>query len=287
MIEHSPGLIILAILGAASFIPVVIKMVNVGWNFFYGLLSFKNISIRGIGEISHRGMPNIMTKMAFVGKEDAIVEELVVHSRLKYQRRIEGVLAWIQLLVGYFRDDVEGLSNVSGKSTTSFLWIQQPFPFSRINRPPIRKPLNILWGLFHLYYFCLCLFPPLWPMLFSGPYYALNMLSEDEKVRLSKKGSEVELERPFILKSGFEEYCRVAYRPSQLFFVTIFGQRVFLKDAKISYVKEASKLRIIRLPGKNEFTWKVVDNLRLKVRGKMRRYSVELGESYVNIGFGS
>jgi len=284
MIEQSPGLVVLAFLGAASFIPVLVKIINVGWNFLYELLSLKNLSIRAIGEISHSDIHNVMTKMAFVGKDDVIIDEVFVYSKLRYQRRIEGPLAWMQVVVGYLRDDVEGLSNVLGKSIESYLWIFI-FPFHRIKRPYIRKPLSILWGLVILYYFLMCLLPPLWPVLFSGPYYALSMLSENGKVKLSKKGSKMELARPFILKSGSEEYFRICYELSEPCYQTIFGQKVFVEHAEVSYVKAASKLRIIRLPDKNEFTWKVNDNLRVKIRGKMRRYHVKLGESYMNINF--
>ena len=101
-------------------------------------------------------------------------------------------------------------------------------------------------------------------------------------MRLSEKDSKEELKRPFILKSGIENSFTISYQPS-LYFNTLLMTKFFIENVKISYVKEPPRLRTIKLPRNNEFTWKVTDIPRVKVSGKMRRYSVKLGASYANI----
>jgi len=284
MVGQSLGLTILATLGVASAIPVVYQIIKNLWNFFYEILSFKNLSIRAIGRTSYHGIPHIMIKSAFVGKGDMIVDEVVIQSKLKYTRRIEAFWEWLRLGIAYFLDDVEGLKSVLGESFFSILWIPV-FPFHRINNSCIRKPLNAISGIITFYYFIVCCFPLFWPLLFGGPYQELKLFSRNEDVGLSEKGSKVELKRPFIIKPGFERSFTIRYRPSLLYFDTLFTLKVFIENAKILYVKEPTKLKKTKLPRKNEFTWKVTDVLRVKVCGKMKGYPVKLGDSYVNIRF--
>lgn len=268
------------IFGVITAVPFLFRIISKLWDFLYGMLLFRNLSIRVMERSSGRGIPHVMMKSAFVGKEDMIVDGLVVQSKLAYSRRYAGFWAWLQLAIGYFSDDVEGLNSVLGRSFPSIVWIPHA-PVHRINNSYVRRPLNAISGIITLYYFMMCcLFPP---MLFMGPYWALKLFSGDEKVRLSEKGSEVESERPFILKPGFEKYFTMSYRPSSLYFDTLFSAKVFVETTKISYVKEPPRLRKTKLPRNNEFTWKVTDILRVKVCGKMKGYPVKLGDSYVNI----
>lgn len=268
------------ILGIVPVILILFQVIPRLWNFLYEILRFRNLSIHAIGRTSYRGIPHIMIKIALVGKEDMIVNEVFMKSKLSYSRRFEGFWAWLQLGIGYVLDDVEGLNTVLGRSSPYIGLIA--IPFHRIKKAYIRKPLSLLWGMFILWYFIIFLFPPFLPILFWGPYQELRLFSGNKEVRLSKKGSKVELERPFILKPGFEKCFTISYRSSSLYY-PFFSSKVIVKNAKISYVKERSKLRGIRLPRNNEFTWKVTDILRVNVCGKMKRYPVKLGESYVNI----
>jgi len=177
---------------------------------------------------------------------------------------------------------VEGLNNVLGSSSPSLTtWIPSA-PVHRINISYIRKPLGAIFGLVTFYYFIVFFFPLFWPFLFIGPYREFRLFSGNEKVRLLEKDSKRELERPFILKSG-ENSFTISYRPSLYFIPLLVVPKLFIKNAKISYVKEPPRLRMIKLPRNNGFGWKANDILRVKVSGKMRRYSVKLGASYANI----
>ena len=279
---QSLGLIILAIIGAVGAIPAILQIIKSVWNFFYALLSFRNLSIGEIGRASYRGIPHVTIKIALTGKEDIIVDEVFMQSKLSYPRRIEGFFAWLQLGIGYLLDDVEGLNTVLGRSPPYTTWIPV-IPFYRINNSYIRKPLSTIWGIVIFYYFIIfCIFPPFWLFLFMGPYAELRLFSGNKKVSLEEKDSKVELKRPFILKSGIENIFTISYRPS-LYFTSVLMTKLFIENAKISYVKEPPKLRTTKLPRNNEFIWMVTDILRVKVKGKMRGYSVKLGTSYVNI----
>lgn len=275
-------LIILGVIGAVGAIPGIIQIIRSVLNFFYALLSFRNLSIGEIGRTSYRGIPHVTIKIALVGKEDIIVDEVFVQSKLSYARRIEGFFAWLQLGIGYVLDDVEGLNTVLGKSPPYTTWIPV-IPFYRIHNSHIRRPLSTIWGIVIFYYFIIfCIFPPYWLFLFMGPYAELRLFSGDEKVSLSGKDSNVELKRPFILKSGIENILTIGYRPS-LYYNSILMTKLFIQNAKISYVKKPRELRTTKLPQNNEFIWRVTDILRVKVKGKMRGYSVKFGTSYVNI----
>ena len=137
---------ILGIIGAISAIPVILQVIKKAWNFLYETLSFRNIKIRAIGRASYSGIPKVTIKVAFIGKEDIIVDEVAIQSKLSYPRRIEGILAWLQLGIGYLLDDVEGLNNVLGRSFPTITWIPT-VPFHRISRWYIRKPLNMILGI--------------------------------------------------------------------------------------------------------------------------------------------
>lgn len=272
--------ILLWFLAVLTAIPVLFKAIGKLRNFLYEILLFRNFKIRSVGRRSYSGTPHVEIKIAFTGKGNLIVDEVEIHSKLSYPRRIEGALAWLQLGIGYFLDDVEGLNNVLGKSFPYTSWIPV-FPFHRINNPYVRKPLNVVLGLVAFYYFGVLMFPLGWPFLFIGPYWELRLFSGNEKVRLSEKESRVELKRPFIIKPGENSFI-ISYQAS-LYFNTLLMTKLFIENAKISYVKKPDRLRTIKLPRNHEFTWKANDILRMKVSGKMRRYSVKLGESYANI----
>ena len=268
------------ILGSVPVIIILFQIVPRVWNFLYQILRFRNLSIRAIGKTSYRGIPHITIKIALVGKEDMIVNEVFLQSKLSYSRRFEGCKAWLQLGIGYVLDDVEGLNTVLGRSDP-YIGLMAA-PFHRINKAYIRKPLSLIWGMFILFYFIIFLFPPFWPVLYWGPYQELRIFSRNEEMRLSKKGSRVELERPFILKPGFENYFTISCRSSSLYY-PFFWSKVIVKNAKISYVKGPSNLGGIRLPRNNEFIWKEKGILRVNISGKIRRYPIELGESYVSL----
>lgn len=269
-------------LAALAAIPILVQIITRVGNLFYEILSLRNLSIRVMGRTSYRGVPHVMIKSALVGKGEMIVNEVVIQSKLKYTRGIEGVWAWLRLATGYFLDDVEGLNNVLGRSFPYIVWIPI-LPFHTISRWYIRKPLNVISGIITLWYFLICWFPLLWPLLLAGPYQELRLYSGDEDVRLSEKGSKVELKRPFIIKAGFERSFAIRYRPSLLYFNTLFALKVFIKNAKVLYVKEAPKLGKTELPRNGGVTWKVTDILRVKIRGKIRGYPVKLGDTYVSI----
>lgn len=273
----------LSILGAVSAIPVVFQIVKRTWNFLYETFSFKHLKLRATGRALYSGTPRVTIKIALTGHEDIIVDEVAVQSRLSYPRRIEGALAWVRLGIGYFLDDVEGLSNVIGRSFPTITWIPT-FPFHRISNPYIRKPLNVILGLVVFYYVILFLVPPFWPLLFVGPYWELKLFSGNENVRLSDKDSKAELERPFIIKPGVESSFAVSYKPS-LYITSIFMTKLFIESTKILFVKEPPRIRRIRLPRNSEFTWKVTDILRVKLSGKMNWYSVKLGTGCANVGY--
>ena len=284
MDRQSLILIIVGIVSAVAAFPVLVQMAKNVWEFFSDKLSSKkNLSIRTMGGVSRRGISHVMVKTALVGEGDVIVDEVVIQSRLTYRGGREGALAWLQLGIGYLLDDVEGLNNVLGKS---FPYIGlMAVPLHRINNSYIRKPLSAIWGIVILYYFIIfvILFPIFWPVLSAGPYEELRLFSGDGEVRLLEEDSEVELKRPFILRPGFEKFFTISYPQSSLYFGRLFGRKLFLKDAKMSYVKECPKSRTIKLPRSNEFTWKVADIFKVRLRGKMRRYSVKFEDSYANI----
>ena len=75
---QNPWLIILSILGAFSAIPVLFQVIKKLWNFLYVTLSFKNLKIRAIGRTSYGGIPHITLKIALSGKEDVIIDEVVI-----------------------------------------------------------------------------------------------------------------------------------------------------------------------------------------------------------------
>ncbi len=268
---------IFAVISSIPFVFVITKKLR---GLLYEIFLFKGLSIRVIDRVSSRGSSNIVIKTAFVGKEDVIVDEIIVESKLTYPDRFGGLLAWLRLGIGYISDDVEGLNTVLGRSYPYIGFIA--IPCHRIKKAYIRKPVSAIWGIIILYYFVIFLFPPFWVVLSWGPYQELRLFSGDEKVKLSKKGSEVELERPFILKQGFEEHLTISYGQPLLYY-PLLKSRVFLKNAKISYVKEPSKLRGGKLPRNGEFIWKATDILKVKMCGKVIRYPVELGVSYVTI----
>ena len=278
---QSLGLTFLAIIGALGALLGFLQIIKRVWNFFSELLSFKNLSIGEIGRASYRGIPHVKIKIALVGKEDLIVDEVFMQSKLSYPRRIDGFFAWLQLGIGYLLDDVEGLNTVLGRSLPYITWIPV-IPFYRINNSYIRKPLSAIWGIVIFYYFIICLIPPLWLFLFMGPYVELRLISENRKVTLREKDSKAELKRPFILKPGIEYIFAISYRPS-LYFTSVLMTKLFIDNARISYVKEHPKLRKTKLPRNNEFIWRVTDTLKVKAKGKMRGYSVKLRDSYVNI----
>lgn len=278
---HSSGLIILAIIGAVGAIFAILQIIKRVWNFFYELLSFKNLSIGEIGRVSYHGIAHVKIKIALVGEEDIIVDEVFMQSKLSYPRRIEGFFAWLQLGIGYLLDDVEGLNTVLGRSLPYITWIPI-VPIHRINNSYIRKPLSVIWGIITFYYFVICLIPPFCLFLFTGPYVELRLFAGNKKVTLREKDSKAELKRPFIIKSGVENIFTISYRPA-LYFTSVLMTKLFLENARISYVKEPPKLRTIKLPRNNEFILRATDILRVKVKGKMRGYSVKLGDSYVNI----
>jgi hypothetical protein len=268
------------IVGAVPVILILFQVIPRVWNFLYEILRFKNLSIRVIGRTSLRGKPNIMIKVALVGKEDVIVNEVSMQSKLLYPSRFEGFLEWWRLGIAYVLDDVEGLNTVLGKSSP-YIGLMA-LPFHRIDNAYIRKPFSVLWGAIILSYSIIFLFPPFLPVLFWGPYQELRLVSGNEEVKLSEQGSKVELERPFILKPGFEKCFTISYGSSSLYYA-FFWSKVILGNAKISYVKEPSKLRGLRLPRSNEFIWKANGILKVNVCGKVRKYPVELGDSYVKV----
>lgn len=270
-------------LGALAAIPILVQIITGVRNFFYEILSLRNLSIRVMGRTSYHGIPHVTIKSALIGEGDMIVNEVVIQSKLKHTRGIEGVWDWLRLITGYFSDDVEGLNNVLGRSFPSIVWIPV-FPFHIINRWYIRKPLNVISGIITLWYFLICWIPLLWPLLLGGPYQELRLYSGNEDIRLSEKGSKLELKRPFIIKAG-EGIFTIGYRPSLLYFNTLFTLKVFINNAKVLYVQEAPKLGKTKLPRNGGFTWKVTDVLRVKIRGKIRGYPVKLGDSYVSIHF--
>ena len=274
-------LTVLTVVAAVSGIPALFLLGKKVVGFFYGMVSFKNLGIRAIKRTSYSGIPHVTIKIAFAGREDIIVDEVVIQSKLSYPRRIDAIFAWLQLGIGYFLDDVEGLNNVLGKSPPYLTWIPS-VPSHRINKLYIRKPLSAICGIVTFYYFIVCLFPLMWPILFMGPYVELRLFAGNEKVSLSEKDSNGESKRPFILKSGIDNIFTIGYQPS-LYFNSVLMTKLFIGNAKVSYVKEPAKLRRTRLPRNNEFIWRVTDILRVKVKGKLRRYSVKLGGSYVNI----
>jgi len=150
-------------------IPVLFQSIRKLWNLLYEILSFRNLRIRAIGRRSYSGTPHVAINIAFTGKEDMIVDEVVIQSKLSYPRRIEGFFAWLQLGIGYLLDDVEGLNNVLGRSFPHITWIPS-IPFHRINNSYIRKPLSAILGIVTFYYFIVFFFPLFWPFLFIGPY---------------------------------------------------------------------------------------------------------------------
>jgi hypothetical protein len=264
-----------------TIIPIIFQIIRKTWNLLYEILSFRNLKIRSIGRKSYSGIPHVEIKIALTGNDNLIVDEVDIQSKLSYPRRIEGLLAWLQLGIGYFLDDIEGLNNVLGRSFPNIIWIPS-FPFHRIHNSYIRKPLNIILGLVTFYYFIIFLIPIFWPFLFIGPYWELKMFSGNEKIKLLEIDSKTELKRPFILKSGIENNFTISYQPS-LYLTTLLMTRLYVENTKISYVKEPPRLRTIKLPRNKEFIWKVTDILRVRVSGKMKRYFVKLGVSYVNI----
>lgn len=268
------------IFGVISAIPFIFVITKKLRDFLYEIFLFKGLSIRVIDRVSYRGNSNFVIKTAFVGKEDVIVDEVIVESKLTYPGRFGGLLAWLQLGIGYISDNVEGLNTVLGRSYPYIGFMA--VPCHRIKNAYIRKPLSAIWGMVILYYFVIFLFPLFWVVLSWGPYQELRLFSGDENVRLSKKGSEIELKRPFILKQGFEECLTISYGPPLLYY-PLLKSRVFVKNAKISYVKEPPKLRRTKLPRNGEFIWKATDILKVKICGKVIRYPVELGVSYANI----
>jgi hypothetical protein len=278
MDAHNLWWLILAVVPVAS-------LVYVGINKLRALVDevflFKGLSIRVIDRVLDRGATRVVLKMAFVGEGDIVIDEVVVESKLTYPRRCGGLFAWLQLGSGYILDDVEGLNTVLGRSPPYIgLW---GVPLHKIKNRYIRRPLSAIWGVFILCYFVFfVVFPLFWLILYWGPYQELRLLSGDEKVVLSKKEDKVQLGRPFIVKQGFEQHLTLNYRAPSLYY-TFFWSRQFVKDAKVSYVKAPSKLRRIKLPRKDEFTWKGTDILRVKISGKGRRYTVNLGVNYANI----
>lgn len=275
---HNFWWLILGVVPVASLLYVGINKVRY---FIYAVFLFKGLSIRVIDRVLYRGVSHVVLKMAFVGEGDIIIDEVVVESRLTYPRRCGGLFAWLQLGSGYVLDDVEGLNTVLGRSPPYIgLW---GIPFHKIKNRYIRRPFSAIWGVFILCYFILFLVCPLfWLILYWGPYQELRLFSGDEKVVLSKKEDKAQLRRPFIVKPGFEEYLTINYRAPSLYY-PFFWSRQFVKGARVSYVKGPSKLGGIKLPRKDEFTWKGTDILRVKMSGKGRRYTVNLGVNYANI----
>lgn len=271
------------VLAVVSAIPIILHALRKLFYSLYELLSFQNLGMRSVGRRSYGGIPHVDIKIALSGQQDLIVDEVVIHSKLLYPRRIEAVFAWLQLGIGYLTDDSEGLNTVLGRSFPSITWIPSA-PFHKIGNPYIRKPLNILLGIITFYYFTVFLFPVFWPFLFSGPYWELKLYSGNENIRFSEKDTKAEVKRPFIIKSGVENNFVISYQPS-LYINTMLMTKLFIENGKILYVKEPPRFRKLTLPRENEFTWKAIDVLRVRVSGKMRKYSVKLGASYAMLQF--
>jgi len=281
MVGQSLWLTILAVIGGPAAIVGLFVMGKWVWNSFSKVFLFRGLSIHAIKRVSYRSVGHVVLKMAFVGKEDVIVEEVVVQSKLVYPRRFGGLLAWLHLGLGYMQDDVEGLNTVLGRSYPYMGLLAAPVHI--IKNKYIRRPLSVIWGAILLYYFILfAVIPLFWPLLFWGPYQELRLFSGDKEVVLLKEEDKVQLERPFIVKPGFEKCLRISHRPS--LYIQYFMSKRFVRDAKISYEKEPSELGGRGLPRNDEFIWKAKDILRVKICGKLRTgYRVKIGDSYVRV----
>ncbi len=275
--------IILLVVGVFSVIPIIIHGIIRLRILLSSALSYKHLRVKAIGRRSYSGYPHVTIKIAFTGTEEIIIDELNIQSKLSYPRRIDAVFAWLQLGIGYILDDVEGLKNVLGNSFPTLSWLPSG-PIHRINNAFIRKPISFILGIYVFYYLIISILPIFWIFLFAGPYAELRLFSGNERVRLLEKGKEDEEIRPFILKSGTESTFNMSYKPS-LFYNLLFGQKMVFPDAKIFYLKRTPRFRKLKLPHGDDFCWKVIDILRIKVSGKWREYNVNLGASYANIRF--
>ena len=270
-----------SILGLIAVIPFFHQVFTKLRDLSYETLMFRGLSIRVKDRIWYCGACHVAAKVAVMRKDDVIVDEICVLSKLTYPGRSQGPRAWLQLGVGYIRDDVEGLNTVLGRSGPSIGLMA--IPFQRIKPAYIRKPLSAVWGVLTLWYFIIYLLVPLfWPLLLWGPYAEVRLLSGDADVRVRERDSEAQLDRPFVLRPGFEKQLAITYRPASVYYRPLIG-KMFLDSAKIAHVGEPGEWRGLRLPRNGQFIWKASDVLSIRGHGKVTRYCVKLGDSYVSL----
>jgi hypothetical protein len=247
------------------------------WNFLTLTLPFRNLRINTISRTSDNGIPQVMIKLIYSGKKDIVIEDVDIKAKLSFLRKFDGFLAWLQLGFAYFTDDVESLNIMLGKSSNSIVWIPNA-RVHKINQPYIRKPLSVIFGVITIWYFLIFFLPPFWPCLFVGPYWAMNIKANNEKVKLTKKENGMVLNRPLRVKHGIDNVLTIEYKPS-LYFLNMS----LMKKAKIYFEKVIPESRYTILFRNNSLKWKVNDDINIKVKGKIRRYSVTLGMGYINV----
>jgi len=255
------------------------------WNLFYFKTSYRNFRASVLNRTSNEGVPIEKLQFEVSGKKDFIIDEFNVQMSCNFIRRIDGLVAWVRLGTAYLTDNRENLNMLLGKKWPGIVWFPNA-PVQKINNQYIRKPLSIIFGIITFWNFILLLLPPIWLYLILigpvGPYWALNMSSVDNKVKWTLEGSkQEELTRPVILKAGSINTMYLTYKP--ILYLDLFSIKQDIKHAKIYYLKECPKLVNTNHRQFSGFTWKANDVLRLKIRGKMRKFSVKLGEGYINV----
>ncbi len=132
-------------------------------------------------------------------------------------------------------------------------------------------------GIITLYFFVSYLFPLFWPLIWVGPYREFRLISNNDKIKLNK--GKVDIERPFIINHGTEEYMVLSYRP------TLKIWNLLVESAKVTYRIRLPKISKYKLPRPNEFVWGTQDFLRIKINNKWKEFKINLGTGTVSIKF--
>jgi hypothetical protein len=240
--------------------------------------SSSDLAIRPIKIETHDDSTEVTLKIVYTGDKKLIIEELSLKSRLTYLSSRERILAWVKLIMGYFTDDVDGLKTVFGNVSPTSTWIIGG-PVYRIKNRNLRKPLSVLLGLITVYFFIFYLIPIFWPLLWSGPYLQVQQIARDGNLMLHR--GKVKVTTPFILDPGTEEQMTLQYCPSSM--TPILGYGSSELKAKVSNVNESPETKLYRLPRANEFTWKTVCSLYVKINAESARYRTDIGTGKVHL----
>jgi len=264
--------IVITLVGATAFYVAVARIVRWVMSLAFHRVAFSDLAIRMIPDESMRTSPEATLKIAHAGNNPLIVEAVSIRSRLSTLQRVDRLLAWPQLIRGYFADDIEGLQTVLGTMYPTSTWIPA-WPVHKIENSYVRKAVSYSFGLYMLWF---SLNPVTWLFVLTGPYVRFQLVASDEAIQIKDANGNNQI-TPFLLTPHLDQYFHISYQLS-------LKAQGFSAETPWKYIQEVPKRALFRLPRRNEFVWRAEELLLVRVRGKWRKYPISLGTGLVCIG---